>query len=103
MTVFSIKKGERMFKLFLNIIIISSVFSSAKGFCATDIQLLGRWLDSENKKGYEFIEGFGPNVGIALIIKDSKVKDIEKWNFNREFFNEFWTLRSWSYEVHIAF
>ena len=71
-----------MFKLFLNIIIISSVFSSAKGFCATDIQLLGRWLDSENKKGYEFIEGFGPNVGIALIIKDSKVKDIEKWNFN---------------------
>ena len=48
-------------------------------FCAADLPLLGRWLDSNQKKGYEFLEGFGPNVGVVLILENSKVKNIYKW------------------------
>ena len=53
-------------------------------FCAADLPLLGRWLDSNQKKGYEFIEGFGPNVGVVLILENSKVKDIYKWTLYPE-------------------
>ncbi len=41
--------------------------------------LIGLWLDEKNEPNIEFIQGFKPNTGIAILYETGKISSVEKW------------------------